>query len=244
MAVGAIKAVVCDAVLTFMWMFCTSATGVVTCIIETAIGVGGSNWTYAILTVVFAVTIFVFNAIADALGASFNPAGNASTYAAGLPGDTLFSMALRFPAQAVGAVGGAMAINLVMPKRYRHMLVGPSLKVGMHTGAMAEGLLTFLNTFTILIISHRISAGSSAKAWLLAMATVTLVVAGSSYTGPSINPVNAFGWAYMENRHNTREHFYVYWICPLIGATLAALIFRVVFSQAQPERQKKAEKEE
>ncbi|PNY14998.1 aquaporin sip1-2-like protein [Trifolium pratense] len=32
-------------------------------------------------------------------GASFNPTGNASFYAAGLGSDTLFSMALRFPAQ-------------------------------------------------------------------------------------------------------------------------------------------------
>jgi aquaporin SIP len=28
------------------------------------------------------------------------------------------------------------------------------------------------------------------KTWLLAMATVTLIVAGSGYTGPSMNPAN------------------------------------------------------
>ncbi|KAI6676537.1 hypothetical protein NL676_037333 [Syzygium grande] len=30
------------------------------------------------------------------------------------------------------------------------------------------------------------------KVWLLAMATVGLVVVGSSYTGPAMNPANAF----------------------------------------------------
>ncbi|KAF8401828.1 hypothetical protein HHK36_012774 [Tetracentron sinense] len=48
----------------------------------------------------------------------------------------------------------------------------------------------------------------------------------------------AFGWAYVGNRHNTWEQFYVYWICPFIGAILAAWVFRVIFPP--PVKQKKA----
>ncbi|CAJ1953411.1 unnamed protein product, partial [Sphenostylis stenocarpa] len=35
----------------------------------------------------------------------------------------------------------------------------------------------------------------------------------------------AFGWAYFEKRHNTWDQFYVYWICPFVGAILAAWLF-------------------
>ncbi|KAG5552168.1 hypothetical protein RHGRI_010307 [Rhododendron griersonianum] len=50
--------------------------------------------------------------------------------------------------------------------------------------------------------------------------------------------LQAFGWAYVNNQHNTWEQFYVYWICPFIGAILAAFVFRTVFPP--PAKQKKA----
>jgi aquaporin SIP len=50
----------------------------------------------------------------------------------------------------------------------------------------------------------------------------------------------AFGWAYVRNRHNTWEQFYVYWICPFIGAILAAWIFKAVF--LRPASKPKAKK--
>uniref|UniRef100_A0A2N9IZ69 Major intrinsic protein n=1 Tax=Fagus sylvatica TaxID=28930 RepID=A0A2N9IZ69_FAGSY len=121
---GAIKASIGDAVLTFMWVFSASTLGAVTSVIATYLGVQGLAWASLLITtfLVF-VLVFLFSSIGDALGgASFNPTGTASFYAAGLGPDTLFSMALRFPAQAAGAVGGALAIKEVMPKQYKHML--------------------------------------------------------------------------------------------------------------------------
>ncbi|GMY14214.1 Major intrinsic protein [Fagus crenata] len=238
---GAIKASIGDAVLTFMWVFSASTLGAVTSVIATYLGVQGLAWASLFITtfLVF-VLVFLFSSIGDALGgASFNPTGTASFYAAGLGPDTLFSMALRFPAQAAGAVGGALAIKEVMPKQYKHMLGGPSLKVDLHTGAIAEGVLTFLISFAVLLIVLRGPRNPIFKTWLLAMATVTLIVAGSGYTGPSMNPANAFGWAYVNSWHDTWEQFYVYWICPFIGAILAAWVFRVFFPPREV-KQKKA----
>lgn len=77
-----------------------------------------------------------------------------------------------------------------MPSQYKHMLGGPSIKVDLHTAAVAEGVLTFLITFIVLIIILKVPGGMLVKTWLLAMATVTMVVTGSSYTGPSMNPAN------------------------------------------------------
>ncbi|XP_015866459.1 aquaporin SIP1-1-like [Ziziphus jujuba] len=239
---GAIKAAIGDTVLTFMWVFCASCLGVLTSFIANIVGVQGSLWpSLFITTVLVFLLVFIFTLIGDALGgASFNPTGTASFYAAGLGPDTLFSMALRFPAQALGAVGGALAIREVMPIQYKHMLGGPSLKVDLHTGAIAEGVLTFVISFAVLVIILRGPSSPLLKTWFLAVATVAMVTAGSPYTGPSMNPANAFGWAYVNNWHNTWEQFYVYWICPFIGAVLAAWIFRIVFPAPAPVKQKKA----
>ncbi|KAJ7971824.1 Aquaporin SIP1-1 like [Quillaja saponaria] len=244
---GAIKAAIGDAVLTFLWIICASMLGLGTDLITKTLGIqsnyhGGLHFpSLFITTVLVFILVFVFTIVGDALGgASFNPTGTASFYAAGLGPDTLFSMALRFPAQAAGAVGGALAIMEVMPIQYKHMLGGPTLKVDLHTGAIAEGVLTFSITLCVLVIVLKGPRSSLLKTLLLAVVTVFFVVSGSAYTGPSMNPANAFGWAYVNNWHNTWEQFYVYWICPFIGAILAAWVFRVIFPP--PVKQKKAKK--
>lgn len=239
---GAIKTVIGDALFTFAWMICISTLGAFISIISSVFQLEGVAFSLGITTVFIAVIIFVFNSIAEVLGgASFNPTGNAAFYAAGVGNDSLFSMALRFPAQAAGAVGGALAIRELMPLQYKHTLVGPSVKVDLHTGAIAEGVLTFLITFAVLWIMIEGPRSSIIKTLMLAIATVAMIVVGSEYTGPSMNPVNAYGWAYINNQHNTWKQFYVYWICPFIGSILAAWVFRFVFPLPSP-KGKKAQK--
>ncbi|KAL2529836.1 Aquaporin SIP1-1 [Forsythia ovata] len=238
---GAIKAAIADGVLTCLWVFCASSLGALTFVVASALGVTQALPTLLITTVLIFVLLFVFGIIGDALGgATFNPTAPAAFYAAGVGGtETLVSAAIRFPAQAAGAVGGALGIMEFMPVQYKHMLEGPSLKVDLHTGAIAEGVLTFTITFAVLYIVLRGPSNILVKNWLLAMSTVALVVAGSSYTGPSMNPANAFGWAYVNNTHKTWEQFYVYWISPFIGSILAAWVFRFLFPPP-PVKQKKA----
>lgn len=91
-----------------------------------------------------------------------------------------------------------MAIKEVMPEGYKHMLSGPKLKVDLHTGAIAEGVLTFLISLAVLTIIVKVPGGMLVKTWLLSMATVALVVTGSSYTGPSMNPANVSTYASFE----------------------------------------------
>lgn len=92
--------------------------------------------------------------------------------------------------QALGAAGGAMAIAELINPKYKHMIGGPSLKVDLHTGAVAELVLTFVITFLVLCIFIKGPRNDLLKIWLLAMSTVTLVMVGSAYTGPSMNPAN------------------------------------------------------
>ncbi|KAK8967141.1 Aquaporin SIP1-2 [Platanthera guangdongensis] len=239
---GAIKAAIGDALFTFVWMICVSTLGAFTSIISSTFQLEGVAASLAIMTIFLAVIIFVFNIISEALGgASFNPTGNTAFYAAGVGGDSLFSMAIRFPAQTVGAVGGVLAILEIMPQQYKHTLMAPSLKVDLHSGAIAEGVLTFLISFAVLWIMIKGPRSSIIKTLMLSVATVAVIVAGSGYTGPSMNPANAYGWAYINKRHNTWEQFYVYWICPFLGSILAAWVFRILFPLPSP-KTKKAKK--
>lgn len=235
---GLVKVAVGDGVLTFLWVFCASCLGVGTSIIAKAIGIQGIATLLITISLVF-ILLFLFGIIGAALGgASFNPTGTAAFYAVGHGGDTLISAAVRFPAQAVGAVGGWLAIIKFMPLEYKRMLVGPYLKVDMHTGAIVEGLLTFTSSFLVLFVILRGPKSWLLKNWLLSASIVILASFGRVYTGPSLNPANAFGWAYLNNHHNTWKHLYVYWISPFIGAISAGWTFRLIFPP--PSKQKVA----
>lgn len=106
MVVGAVKAAIGDAVLTFMWVFCSSVLGIASGAITKALDLQHLSYNgfpypsfLVTVTLVF-ILVFLFTVIGNAMGgASFNPTGTASFYAVGLGSDTLFSMALRFPAQ-------------------------------------------------------------------------------------------------------------------------------------------------
>lgn len=87
-------------------------------------------------------------------------------------------------------MGGALAITEVMPEQYKHMIVAPSLKVDTNTGAIAEGVLTFVITLAVLFIILKGPKSEIFKTWLLAIATVAIVMSGTAYTGPSMNPAN------------------------------------------------------
>lgn len=240
---GLIREVIGDSVLTGLWVFSVSTLGTLTAISAAALGIQAKSSAGLLLTTaLLTVLILIFSILSSLLrGASFNPATTVALYTAGLkPGASLLSFAIRFPAQAAGGAAGASAISRVMPPRYRHMLRGPSLKVDLHKGAIAEGCLTFTICLAALLIFTKGPTNLLVKVWLLAMATVGLVIVGSGFTGPAMNPANAFGWAYMNNRHDSWDLFYVYWICPFVGAVMAAAIFRFLFPLQKKPKQKKA----
>ena len=87
-------------------------------------------------------------------------------------------------------MGGALAISELMPAQYKHMLGGPSLKVDPHTGAVAELVLTFIITMSVLWIIVKGPRNPIIKTWMLSITTVCLVLSGAAYTGPSMNPAN------------------------------------------------------
>ncbi|KAL6143896.1 hypothetical protein ACLB2K_054591 [Fragaria x ananassa] len=236
-----IKAAVGDAILTSLFVFVAPIMRVFTAILASFLGFQARSLIGRFITTIHAtVLVLIFSMIGKLLGgASFNPSTTVSFYAAGLnPGTSLISMAVQFPAQAVGGAGGAKAILQLMPEKYEQFVKGPSLKVDLKSGAIAEGLFTFSLCFSLLWVMLKGPKNLILQIWFVKVATVGLAIVGSGYTGPSMNPANAFGWAYVNNWHNTWELFFVYWIGPLVGAVLAARVFKILFPPPETKEKK------
>ncbi|XP_050208365.1 aquaporin SIP1-1-like [Mercurialis annua] len=239
---GAIKSAIGDAILTSMWVFSLPFLGISSSIIATYFQIEPKSTLSLLITINLATLLYlIFSLMGAALGgASFNPATTLTVHAAGVkPDSSLLSMAVRFPAQAAGGVGGALAILELMPEKYKHVLKGPSLKADLHTGAVAEGVLSFVVCFCFLVIMFKGPKNFLVKLWLLACVITGLVITGGKYTGPAMNPANAYGWAFVNNWHNSWELFYVYWIGPFIGAVLSAWVYRFLFKPAAVSTKKK-----
>ncbi|KAF3792879.1 hypothetical protein EJ110_NYTH10664 [Nymphaea thermarum] len=187
---GMVKMAARDAAMTFLWVGCASTLRPLTANLFSYLQPRPPLALLLRTTIVFLLR-YIFISIGKFLGgASFNPAITTTFYAAGLGRGSLFSLAIRFPAQAVGAMGGALAVKELMPMPHKNLLGGPLIKVNLHTGAIAEGILTFCFNLALLFVIIRGPSSTILKVWLLSMVTVSLRMAGSSYTGPSMNPAN------------------------------------------------------
>jgi aquaporin SIP len=110
MGAAAVRVAAADAVVTFLWVLCASALGATTAVVTSLLGLaqeeGGGGGHYALLVTasLLGALLFAFDLICGALGgASFNPTDFAASYAAGLDSPSIFSVALRFPAQVRSA---------------------------------------------------------------------------------------------------------------------------------------------
>ncbi|KAF2537702.1 hypothetical protein F2Q68_00019801 [Brassica cretica] len=78
---GVVKSAIGDMLMTFSWVVLSATFVLQTTVIISAAGFQGIDWAPLAIT-------------------TFNPTGSAAFYAAGIPGDTLFTLAIRLPAQA------------------------------------------------------------------------------------------------------------------------------------------------
>ncbi|KAG0564860.1 hypothetical protein M758_8G142200 [Ceratodon purpureus] len=226
---GLARKAVADASMTFLWASSIASLGAVAKAIAPSLGLDGPRTVYVIFALV-SLHIFFFGFLGEVLGgASFNPTASVAFAYAGVSKDDLLTLAVAIPAQMVGAVGGVLAIQQVMPKQYQHMLEGPKLKVPLQTGVIAEAILTFAITLIVMWALLRGPRNPIAKTFCIIFATIALVGAGGAYTGPAMNPANAFAWAFVANQHASWEHFAVYWVGPMIGTIFAVWAFNLLF---------------
>lgn len=226
----AVKVAAADGILTFAWTVVTSGLGAATFVLGDYLEWQGDRTPILYSIVLVLNLIFVELSVASG-GATWNPTAPMAFYVSGVGDDTLFSLALRIPSMAIGAAGGVWAVHELMPGSFKHTLgPGPNLKGGLHQGALAEGVLTFVLTLVVLYVVLRATKNRFLQTPIIVTCALILVRFAGAYTGPAMNPSDAFGWAYFNGRHTSGEHIYVYWVTPFIGALFAAGVYRLLLS--------------
>ena len=134
-------------------------------------------------------------------------------------------------AQLAGGILGAIALTLLFPEGLREAanlgtpVLGPTIEF-----ADAVGIEIILTFFLVLVFFGTAVDGRSANLGGLAIGltiTMDILVAGP-LTGAMMNPARALGPALLSGEWNDQL---VWWIGPIIGGVLAAMLYHYMFSE-------------
>src|SRR3972149_2300704 len=133
-------------------------------------------------------------------------------------------------AQMVGAVIGALLLKVVVVSSIEGNLGAHGLNDAALSsdaaGVLVEAILTFVLVFTVFATAMDRRGLGNAAPIAIGFAILIDHFVGVPLTGASMNPARSFGPALVANEWD--DHW-VYWVGPLAGAGLAALIYYFVY---------------
>ena len=173
-----------------------------------------------------AITLLVF-ATARISGGHLNPA---VTFAAVLTGKMgPVKGAMYVVGQLVGAVIAALLLLYVVPDATQGNLgshgLGPDVTVGM--GFTLELVMTFMLVFVVFATAMRSSSAGALAPIPIGLAVLVIHLVAVPLTGAGVNPARSFGPAVAAGFWT--DHW-IYWIAPLAGGGLAALVHELLFT--------------
>ncbi|KAM3228854.1 hypothetical protein ACQJBY_060044 [Aegilops geniculata] len=177
--------VVGDLVLAVLWV-CAGA--LVKLAVYNVLGLGGRPEGEAAKVSLSVVYMFLFAWLESATGgASYNPLTAISGALASRGGIALylFTVFVRVPAQVIGAVIGVMLMRFAFPKVGK----GAALSVGVHHGALTEGLATLMVVMVSLTLKKK-EQGFFVKTWIASIWKMTIHILSSDMTGGIMNPAS------------------------------------------------------
>lgn len=194
-------------------------------------GVGGSLVTVALA---FGLVLAVFvPACASASGSQFNPAVSIALTLIGKQDP--MRTALYIPVQLLAAGCGAGMVVLIAGRE-----MAEAGRVGASLGSLSDQCLTLrvfllesVMTFALMFVVLATLASDLAKPLIgIAVGGVVAVcvVTGGPLTGASMNPARSFGPAL----YGHWDLHWVYWLAPILGASLAAFTCKVLFPDQTP----------
>ena len=130
--------------------------------------------------------------------------------------------------QLAGAVLGTLALRATFPEQANLDAGVPVLNgIGAGSGVVLEAIMTFLLVWVIFATAADPGGAFKSIAGLAIGLTVTIgVLAFGPLTGAAMNPARAFG---PELVQGVWSDWWVYWVGPLAGGGLAALVYEIVF---------------
>jgi MIP family channel proteins len=174
------------------------------------------------------------SALGPISGGHFNPAVTLGVWMTGridAPRGSLY-----VAAQLVGALAAGLALRLVFPaSSWEPVALGTptlDLEIGVLAAIVVEAVLTMLLLFAVFgtAIDRR---APKIGGLAIGLAVAADILMGGPLTGAAMNPARWFGPAVASG---TYADWYVWWIGPLLGATVAGLIYRFTLEErGEPE---------
>ena len=171
----------------------------------------------------------LISALGHISGGHFNPAVTAGFW---VTRRISTSLAIGYVlAQLTGGILGAVALTLLFPEGLREAanLGTPALGPGIEFGK-AVGIEIILTFFLVMVIFGTAVDRRSANLGGLAIGlTITMdILAAGPLTGAVMNPARALGPALLTG---TWDDHLVWWIGPVIGGVIAAMVYHYLFSE-------------
>lgn len=201
-----------------------------------ALTVGGGSLDYAglgFISLAFAVVVaLVIYALGPVSGAHINPA---VTFALAVTGRFAWREVVPYVAgQLVGAAAGALLVVATFGRSAVDLGMGMTSVadgVGLGQAVVIEALATFLLMLTIMAVAVDSRAPLGWAGFLIGLSVACAILLVAPQTGGSLNPARTFG-PYLATTLFGGEaawaDFPVYWIGPLAGAALAAVVYDVL----------------
>lgn len=178
-----------------------------------------------------AISVLV-SCVNDISGGHINPA---VTYSLMITGNISPKFGLGYiTAQMLGGILGAGLLRGAVGVTFKEGLGVTHLAKGINPvhGIVIEAVLTFILVFTVYNVAIRKAAAAHIAPLILGFAVLIAHLASVSITGTGINPARSFGPALIQNQW--KDH-YVYWIGPIIGATMAPMVYYLLYGTVRPD---------
>jgi len=192
----------------------------------------GGGVTVAALTHGITISVLIMS-MGHISGGHFNPAVTLGVFLSG--GITWKSAISYIVSQLTGGVCGTCLVRLALAAKLFNSISGGATIVPATTGWMeaiiVEAIMTFLLVNTVLLVA--VDTNNNLLAPLaIGFSIMVDIFAGGNITGASMNPARSFGPAvgssiFFHNYGQWPRH-YVYWVGPIIGATLGSVSHRIL----------------
>jgi len=139
-------------------------------------------------------------------------------------------------AQLSGAILGALLIKVIIPDALEGGLgshaLGVDISVGV--GLATEMVLTFILVFVIFATAIDSRGPTHLAPFAIGITVMLIHFVGVPLTGASVNPARTLGPALVAGEW---AYHWIYWVGPLAGGTIAALIYEYVFLRERGQKQ-------